>query len=216
MLYMQELTLKVTHEVGMLSTIRNEHHRWAIAPICRILKLLLQMSHYLHSSLVKVIIAKMEWNKKNHPKDFCRVGKRLEKYVSTGEGWNLDGSRATEEFMVETIREPFLLNQVYLHILFENFLVEFEIFSKERDFHEYNTKTNIMLALTAEVGELAKLVQWSTDGNCNKELDMPKRNGICMEMADIAIYAMRLAVAYDVVKEVRDFLSVLPFYEYVL
>ena len=114
---------------------------------------------------------------------------------------------AEQEFTVETVHTPAETNEFHLYTMFESILSQLETFSQECDFQEYNTKVNLTLALITEVGELAELLQWRKDESRNKELDMLKRNKICMEIADVAIYTMRLAVVYSVVENVKNSLS---------
>ena len=51
-----------------------------------------------------------------------------------------------------------------------------------------------MLALMAEFGELAELVQWLGD-NAKLQLKESKVDKLCQEIADVSIYLLRLSVS---------------------
>lgn len=203
---LRQLTLKVVHEVGVLSSIEKEHCGLATASIYQILKILLQMTNYLKVSLAKTIGLKMEYNQKKYSKEFCKVSKYLENYASTSRVRSSSAARAQEELTLETVDEPLETNQIHLCNGFKTILLKLDKFSKDRNFQAYNTKVNLTLALITEVGELAELLQWRKDESRNEELDLLKRKSICMEIADVAIYTMRLAVAYGIAENVQSYL----------
>ena len=63
-------------------------------------------------------------------------------------------------------------------------------FANERDWNQFHTAKNLILALVGEVGELASEVQWLTPQ------EMDSRAGdkaIADEIADIALYLFRLS-----------------------
>jgi dCTP diphosphatase len=65
-------------------------------------------------------------------------------------------------------------------------------FADERDWAQFHTPKNLLLALVGEVGELAEQMQWRTDKEIRQEIaDAPDL--IALEIADIAIYLIRLA-----------------------
>jgi dCTP diphosphatase len=64
-------------------------------------------------------------------------------------------------------------------------------FAAERDWEQFHTPRNLVLALVGEVGELAELYQWS-------ETDAPPRQRVAEELADVAIYLLRLADVAEV------------------
>jgi dCTP diphosphatase len=67
-------------------------------------------------------------------------------------------------------------------------------FVAERDWDQFHTPRNLILALTGEVGELAELVQWKSDDQVIGVLATPDgRAAFEQELADIAIYITRLA-----------------------
>ena len=67
-------------------------------------------------------------------------------------------------------------------------------FAQERDWEQFHTIRNVLLALIGEVGELAESVQWA--GEITPETlasDDELRTGLEHEIADVLIYVLRLA-----------------------
>ena len=91
---------------------------------------------------------------------------------------------------------------------------EIDKFAEERDWEQFHTVKNLILALVGEVGELAEIIQWKTDLEIEKELspvglltraitdplaDEPDLKG-CLEeeLADVFIYLLRIASVTNV------------------
>ena len=67
-------------------------------------------------------------------------------------------------------------------------------FADSRDWQQFHTARNLVLALVGEVGELAAEFQWIGDENVVTALQDPdKREAVGSELADIFIYLLRLA-----------------------
>ena len=67
-------------------------------------------------------------------------------------------------------------------------------FSDERDWNQYHTPRNLLLALVGEVGELAELFQWR--GECKDGLpdwNAGDRKHLEEELSDVLIYLIRLS-----------------------
>ena len=62
-------------------------------------------------------------------------------------------------------------------------------FAKERDWDQFHSPKNLVMALTSEVGELNELFQWLTEEQSNNV----DNDEIREEIADIFIYLIRLA-----------------------
>ena len=72
-------------------------------------------------------------------------------------------------------------------------------FVKERDWEQFHTPRNLVLALTGEVGELAELMQWKSDSEFTALLETPQGRALVeAELADIATYILRLADVMNV------------------
>ena len=62
-------------------------------------------------------------------------------------------------------------------------------FAGERDWNQFHSPKNLVMALTSEVGELNELFQWLTEEQ-SKNLD---NDEVRQEIADIFIYLVRLS-----------------------
>ena len=77
-------------------------------------------------------------------------------------------------------------------------------FSSLRDWDQFHSVRNLILALVGEAGELAAEVQWVSDADMESYLADPnKRSAIASEMADVLNYLVRLAdkLNVDLVEE---------------
>jgi NTP pyrophosphatase (non-canonical NTP hydrolase) len=70
-------------------------------------------------------------------------------------------------------------------------------FADERNWHEFHTPKNLAMAVTGEAGELASEFQWLTAEE-SKNLSKEQLGPVSMEMADIAIYLLRMADVLNV------------------
>jgi dCTP diphosphatase len=67
-------------------------------------------------------------------------------------------------------------------------------FADAREWSQFHTLRNLVLALTGEVGELAAEIQWLPDSKVAiGEMDQSKSAAIESELADVATYVLRLA-----------------------
>lgn len=73
---------------------------------------------------------------------------------------------------------------------FEQVAGQLRQFSQDRDWNQFHTAKNLILALVGEVGELAAEVQWLTDEQVNQRLGQKE---LADEIADIALYLIRLS-----------------------
>lgn len=78
---------------------------------------------------------------------------------------------------------------------FETLRASMSEFAAERNWDQYHTPRNLVLALVGEVGELAEIFQWT--GEVSKEdvanWDAKKREHLGEEMSDVLLYLIRLA-----------------------
>ncbi len=67
-------------------------------------------------------------------------------------------------------------------------------FADERDWGQFHTPKNLVLALVGEVGELAEIFQWLTPDEAERVTDDPKVvEHVRGELADVYGYLLRLA-----------------------
>lgn len=71
---------------------------------------------------------------------------------------------------------------------------ELREFTDKRDWQQFHTIKNLVLALTGEVGELAAVVQWLDSVDASTFAKDPKlKKAFESELADVFIYLLRLA-----------------------
>lgn len=71
-------------------------------------------------------------------------------------------------------------------------------FSKDRDWEQYHTPKNLVMALSVEASELLEIFQWSKDGGLSEIKDKETRNDIENEIADIFNYLIKLVDLLDI------------------
>lgn len=65
-------------------------------------------------------------------------------------------------------------------------------FAKERDWEQYHSPKNLVMALSVEVAELMEHFQWLSETQ-SRELDDATRSAVTDEIADVQVYLVRLA-----------------------
>ncbi len=72
-------------------------------------------------------------------------------------------------------------------------------FAKERDWEQFHSPKNLSMALAGEVGELLEIFQWLTEEQSRKSSLTDKQlAAVTEELADVLIYALRLADRLDI------------------
>ena len=67
-------------------------------------------------------------------------------------------------------------------------------FAAERDWDRFHSPKNLVMALTGEVGELCEVFQWmSAEASCEAARDPATATAVRHELADVLLYAVRLA-----------------------
>jgi len=89
---------------------------------------------------------------------------------------------------------------------FEQVAEQLRRFSQDRDWNQFHTAKNLILALVGEVGELAGEVQWLTEEEVSQRLG---EKALADEIADIALYLIRLSdvLGIDLSKAIDQKLS---------
>lgn len=70
-------------------------------------------------------------------------------------------------------------------------------FSEERDWEQFHSPKNLSMALSVEVSELVEIFQWLTDEQ-SYNLDDSKKQHAKEEVADIAIYLLRICMKLNI------------------
>ena len=72
-------------------------------------------------------------------------------------------------------------------------------FAAARQWEQFHTPRNLVLALGGELGELMELIQWRTDADVAALVADPAgQRAIADELADVLIYLVRLADVLDI------------------
>lgn len=67
-------------------------------------------------------------------------------------------------------------------------------FSKERDWDQFHSPKNLVMALTSEVGELSDIFQWLSEEESKIEnIDQKNLDKAKEEIADVFLYVLRIA-----------------------
>lgn len=72
-----------------------------------------------------------------------------------------------------------------------------QTFSKERNWDKHHNPKNLAMALSVETAELVEIFQWLTYEQC-ENLDESKKEHLKEEIADIAVYLLRICMAYEI------------------
>jgi len=70
-------------------------------------------------------------------------------------------------------------------------------FARERDWEQFHSPKNLVMALSVEASELLEHFQWMTEAQ-SESLTDEKRQKVGHEMADIFIYLLRLSERLDI------------------
>jgi NTP pyrophosphatase (non-canonical NTP hydrolase) len=71
-------------------------------------------------------------------------------------------------------------------------------FARQRDWDQFHTPRNLILALTGEVGELAEIFQWLTDVQAEQIMHSDKAEHVRQEVSDVLLYLMRLVMVLGI------------------
>ena len=88
---------------------------------------------------------------------------------------------------------------------------EIRAFADARDWEQFHTPKNLSMAVAGEAGELVAEFQWLTaDQSMRSNMSDEKLRDIELEIADVAIYLIRLAdvLGVDVSEVVRKKLAI--------
>jgi NTP pyrophosphatase (non-canonical NTP hydrolase) len=76
---------------------------------------------------------------------------------------------------------------------------EIRAFAEARDWEQFHTPKNLSMAVAGEAGELVAEFQWLTAKDSERtELSAEKLSDIELEIADVAIYLLRLSDVLNV------------------
>ena len=76
-------------------------------------------------------------------------------------------------------------------------MMELLEFRHERDWKQFHNARNLATALSIEVAELQEIFLWINDEDINSRIN-ERKNAIEQEVADIAIYLLRICMKLDI------------------
>ena len=161
--------------------------------------LVTQLRHILHLTdlldmdLALIVEKKMELNRRKYPVELCKgkAGKYTEYSNHTGITKDIGQDLITtngEENRTGSLRTKYTAFVSILPSLTERI----RQFAIDRDWQQYHTPRNILLAMTGELGELIELVQFKGD-DVHGMLQTKEIDKLGQETADVTIYLLRLA-----------------------
>lgn len=81
----------------------------------------------------------------------------------------------------------------------ENLAASLDRFADDRDWQQFHSPKNLLLALTGEVGELCEIFQWMGETDSTDAAKRPETaQAVKDELADVLMYLVRLASVLDV------------------
>lgn len=76
----------------------------------------------------------------------------------------------------------------------ENLAASLQRFADERDWQQFHSPKNLLLALTGEIGELCEIFQWMSEADSTGAAKRPETaQAVKDELADVLMYLVRLA-----------------------
>ena len=123
-----------------------------------------------------------------------------------------DGFFWTDEVNEEWITKLIEYERLSDAYSLEGLQKEISEFAVEREWQQFHTIKNLVLALVGEVGELAEIIQWKTDSEIQREIDKTPEeklldviletesltNRVEEELADILIYILRISTITNI------------------
>ena len=93
----------------------------------------------------------------------------------------------------------------------QNLATEIKKFADARNWEQFHTPKNLSMAVAGEAGELVAEFQWLTaEESTRSNMPQEKLNDVELEIADVAIYLIRLAdvLGVDISEVVRKKLAI--------
>jgi dCTP diphosphatase len=66
-------------------------------------------------------------------------------------------------------------------------------FAHDRDWEQFHSVRNLVLAMMGEVGEVAEILQWTPDEQVEELLATGGRQRLAEELSDVLVYLVRVA-----------------------
>jgi dCTP diphosphatase len=66
-------------------------------------------------------------------------------------------------------------------------------FAEDREWEQFHSVRNLVLAMVGEVGEVAEILQWTPDEEIEELLATGGRQRLAEELSDVLVYLVRIA-----------------------
>ncbi|KAL7499712.1 hypothetical protein ACHAWT_007314 [Skeletonema menzelii] len=150
---------------------------------------LFRISATCNLDLCVCVLKKIELNGQKYPVELCKG--KAGKYTDYSEH---TGITTTEGQCTINTPTKTSSNDMEDTSTVEGITILIRNFADERLWHRHHCPRNIALAMMGEVGELAEIFQWKKDeGELDAKLTEKELDKIGQEVADVAIYLLRLA-----------------------
>lgn len=176
----------------------------------KILLSLIYLSHLVDINLCSAILAKIKLNGKKYPVEFCKG--LSEKYTTYSDATGITKTHgqtilhtdsasparrpATAEIKTSSSPTSVVVNEEDAGTL-EEISQRLIRFCADRDWDKFHQPRSLCIALMGEIGELAEIFQWKEDCIWDGFKDSKEFDRACQELADCAIYLIRLATKCD-------------------
>jgi len=174
-----------------------EHQSELALCMSQLLQALLNTASCVQLDLIRSIHNKMALNAKKYPVELCKGKAGKYTQYSSQTGITKDNQSTQDD---STPHSPISWKQMAGAL--PELTVEISTFTSARQWDQYHTPRNLVLAMLGEVGELAELVQWRGDSTASfsaQELDK-----LSQELADVSIYLLRITTECKLVSQVSQ------------
>mmetsp|Transcript_2114 Transcript_2114/g.3813 ORF Transcript_2114/g.3813 Transcript_2114/m.3813 type:complete len:281 (-) Transcript_2114:748-1590(-) len=134
--------------------------------------------------LERSILKKIQLNAKKYPAALCKGKSDSYTAYSSHTGITKTEGQST----MEEDESKMALEEIDVIEQMMDYIHEFAL---ERQWNQFHTPRSLCLALMGEAGELAEIFQWKGDENMKRDEKMLDK--VSQEMADVAIYLLRMA-----------------------
>lgn len=168
------------------------------AAMGNLLLALFQTADACSLNLYRCVKAKLALNAKKYPVELCKgkSGKYTRYSNETGITKTVGQSTVDDIFESASSEDIDIVSIQEVSAMITKFAVD-------RQWEQYHTERNLMLALIGEMGELAELFQWKGDDSEGAPIGLTswsqeEKDKVGQELADVSIYLLRLAVQSNI------------------
>lgn len=188
--------LYIGAEVGKVCERVNQHAdngEQLISSLVSITMHLWNLSISLHLDLEECVRTKMLLNSKKYPVHLSKGC--LDKYSTYS---HITGITKTNQCVIDNtnLQMKRIPNIQKFICRIPILITDINQFTTEREWNQYDTSRNLVMALLGEVGELSEILQYHHEDQTGltETLSMTTIDKLSQEIADVAIYTLRLVL----------------------